>query len=147
MNSKIIGIVILVVAIGGSAAYFLTKNESIETNVKVEINQNEKLGLVINTAYPPKDISDIENSYEITSSSGIGRTNLYLHWNLLEPEQGNFDWRVSDILMKLNEKYNLKTTLYFSVINADRLGPFPEWMGNQALGKTLDFPNGWEIKH
>jgi hypothetical protein len=40
--------------------------------------------------------------------------------------------------MKLNEKYNLKTTLYFSVINADRLGPFPSWMGNQVIGKTLE---------
>ncbi len=35
-------------------------------------------------------------------------------------------------------KYNLKTTLYFSVINADRLGPFPSWMGNQALGESLE---------
>jgi len=40
--------------------------------------------------------------------------------------------------MKLNEKYNLKTTLYFSVVNADRLGPFPQWMGNQVIGKTLE---------
>ena len=41
-------------------------------------------------------------------------------------------------MMKLNEKYNLKTTLFFSVINADRLGPFPSWMGNQVLGDTLE---------
>ena len=40
--------------------------------------------------------------------------------------------------MKLNEKYNFKTTLFFSVINADRLGPFPSWMGNQAIGETLE---------
>ena len=38
----------------------------------------------------------------------------------------------------LNEKYNLKTTLFFSVINADRLGPFPYWMENQVLGKSLE---------
>ena len=56
----------------------------------------------------------------------------------LEPEKGNFDWRVTDIMMKLNEKYNLKTTLYLSVINADRLGPFPSWMGNQIIGKSLE---------
>tara|TARA_B100002052_G_C15721465_1_gene524349 strand:- start:36 stop:887 length:852 start_codon:yes stop_codon:yes gene_type:complete len=40
--------------------------------------------------------------------------------------------------MKLNDKYNFKTTLFFSVINADRLGPFPSWMGNQALGESLE---------
>ena len=140
MNSRIIGIIILVVAIGGATTYFLTKPDSINTNSiqNTEIDQNEKIGLVINTVNPPKSIEDIENSYKIASSSGIGRTNLYIHWDLLEPEKGNFDWRASDIMMKLNQKYNLKTTLYFSVMNADRLGPFPDWMGKQNLGKTLE---------
>ena len=140
MNSKIIGIVILVVAIGGSSAYFLTKNDSIDTisSQSEQISQNEKIGLVINTINPPTSIDDIENSYKIASTSGIGRTNLYIHWDQLEPEKGNFDWRVTDIMMKLNEKYNLKTTLYLSVINADRLGPFPSWMGNQIIGKSLE---------
>ena len=140
MNSKIIGIIILVVAIGGSSAYFLTKNDSIDTisSQNDQISQNEKIGLVINTINPPTSIDDIENSYKIASTSGIGRTNLYIHWDYLEPEKGNFDWRVTDIMMKLNEKYNLKTTLYFSVINADRLGPFPSWMGNQIIGKSLE---------
>ena len=140
MNSKIIGIIILVVAIGGSSAYFLTKNDSIDTisSQNDQISQNEKIGLVINTINPPTSIDDIENSYKIASTSGIGRTNLYTHWDQLEPEKGNFDWRVTDIMMKLNEKYNLKTTLYFSVINADRLGPFPSWMGNQIIGKSLE---------
>jgi hypothetical protein len=140
MNSKIIGIIILVVAIGGSSAYFLTKNDSIDTisSQNDQISQNEKIGLVINTINPPTSIDDIENSYKIASTSGIGRTNLYIHWDYLEPEKGNFDWRVTDIMMKLNEKYNLKTTLYLSVINADRLGPFPSWMGNQIIGKSLE---------
>jgi len=140
LNSKIIGIIILVVAIGGSSAYFLTKNDSIDTisSQNDQISQNEKIGLVINTINPPTSIDDIENSYKIASTSGIGRTNLYIHWDYLEPEKGNFDWRVTDIMMKLNEKYNLKTTLYFSVINADRLGPFPSWMGNQIIGKSLE---------
>jgi len=140
LNSKIIGIIILVVAIGGSSAYFLTKNDSIDTisSQNDQISQNEKIGLVINTINPPTSIDDIENSYKIASTSGIGRTNLYIHWDYLEPEKGNFDWRVTDIMMKLNEKYNLKTTLYLSVINADRLGPFPSWMGNQIIGKSLE---------
>ena len=140
MNSKIIGIAILVVAIGGASAYFLTKSDSVDTNsfLNQSISQNEKISLVINTINPPKSIDDLEEAYKVASTSGAGRTNLYVHWNQLEPEKGNFDWRVTDIMMKLNEKYNFKTTLFFSVINADRLGPFPSWMGNQALGETLE---------
>ena len=140
MNSKIIGIAILVVAIGGASAYFLTKSDSVDTNsfLNQSISQNEKISLVINTINPPKSIDDLEEAYKVASTSGAGRTNLYVHWNQLEPEEGNFDWRVTDIMMKLNEKYNLKTTLFFSVVNADRLGPFPSWMGNQALGQTLE---------
>ncbi len=140
MNTKIIGIVILVVAIGGASAYFLSKSDTSNSNLleTKSVIQNEKIGLVINTIYPPKSIDDLETSYKIASTSGIGRTNLYVHWDYLEPEEGKFDWRTIDIMMKLNEKYNFKTTLYFSVINADRLGPFPTWMGNQALGQSLE---------
>ena len=140
MNTKIIGIVVLVVAIGGASAYFLTKSDSVDTNSfsNQSILQNEKISLVINTINPPKSIDELEESYKIASTSGAGRTNLYIHWNQLEPQKGNFDWRATDIMMKLNEKYNFKTTLFFSVINADRLGPFPLWMGNQALGQTLE---------
>jgi len=138
--SKIVGIVILIVAIGGASAYFLTKTDSVgvDSFSNQSILQNEKIGLVINTINPPKSMDDLEEAYKVASTSGAGRTNLYVHWNQLEPEEGNFDWRVTDIMMKLNEKYNLKTTLFFSVINADRLGPFPSWMGNQALGQTLE---------
>ncbi len=140
MNSKIIGIIILVIAIGSASAYFLTKNDSVDTTYVSNdpIIQNEKVGLVINTINPPEGVLDIEESYKVASTSGVGRTNLYIHWDYIEPQQGTFDWRMTDIMMKLNEKYNLKTTLYFSVINADRLGPFPLWMGNQVIGKSLE---------
>ena len=140
MNTKIIGIIILVLAIGGSSVYFLTKNDSVDisTSSSESIHQNEKIGLVINTINQPKGVVYVEESYKLASTSGIGRTNLYIHWDQFEPEKGNFDWRVTDAMMKLNEKYNLKTTLFFSVINADRLGPFPPWMGNQLIGKSLE---------
>jgi len=140
LNSKIIGIVILVVAIGGASAYFLSKPGTINPDSLGNeiVTQNDKIGLVINTINPPQNIDDIEKSYKVASSSGIGRTNLYVHWYQLEPEKGNFDWRMTDIMMKLNEKYDLKTTLFFSVINADRLGPFPSWMDRQTLGKSLE---------
>tara|TARA_B100000029_G_scaffold175446_1_gene172720 strand:+ start:488 stop:1609 length:1122 start_codon:yes stop_codon:yes gene_type:complete len=140
MNPKIIGIAVLIVAIGGASAYFVITGNTIDSDNITEksLYQNEKIGLVINTINPPTGVADIEESYKIASSSGIGRTNLYVHWDYLEPEKGDFDWRVTDIMMKLNEKYNLKTTLYFSVINADRLGPFPQWMGYQVIGETLE---------
>ena len=140
MNTRIIGIIILVVAIGGASAYFITKNDPVETNSfsTQPISQNEKISLVINTINPPESIDDLEDAYKVASTSNAGRTNLYVHWSQIEPEKGNFDWRVTDIMMKLNEKYNFKTTLFFSVINADRLGPFPSWMGNQAIGETLE---------
>ena len=139
MNSKIIGIVIIVIAIGGASTYFLTKNDSDGSSFSNEtIPQNEKIGLVINTINPPKSIDDIEDAYKVASTSGAGRTNLYVHWSQLEPEKGTFDWTTTDLIMKLNDKYNFKTTLFFSVINADRLGPFPSWMGNQALGESLE---------
>ena len=140
MNSRVIGIAILIVAIGGASAYFITKSDPVDTNTfsNQQNSQNEKISLVINTINPPQGIADLESAYKVASTSGAGRTNLYVHWSQIEPEKGNFDWRVTDIMMKLNEKYNFKTTLFFSVINADRLGPFPSWMGNQAIGETLE---------
>ena len=140
MNSRVIGIAILIVAIGGASAYFITKSDPVDTNTfsNQQNSQNEKISLVINTINPPEGIADLESAYKVASTSGAGRTNLYVHWSQIEPEKGNFDWRVTDIMMKLNEKYNFKTTLFFSVINADRLGPFPSWMGNQAIGETLE---------
>ena len=86
MNTKIIGIVILAVAIGGSSAYFLTKDDSLDTNSTSNkpIYQNEKIGLVINTVNPPKGIVELEEAYKIASTSGIGRTNLYVHWDYLK---------------------------------------------------------------
>ena len=140
MNSKVIGIAILIVAIAGASAYFITKGDPVDTNSlsSEPISQNEKISLVINTINPPQSIEDLEEAYKVASTSGAGRTNLYVYWSQIEPEKGNFDWRVTDIMMKLNEKYNFKTTLFFSVINADRLGPFPSWMGNQAIGETLE---------
>ena len=110
MNTRIIGIIILVVAIGGASAYFITKNDPVETNsfLTQPISQNEKISLVINTINPPQSIDDLENAYKVASTSGAGRTNLYVHWSQIEPEKGNFDWRVTDIMMKLNEKYNLR---------------------------------------
>ena len=58
------------------------KDDSVDLSTP-SLTQNDKVGLVINTINPPKNIEDIENSYKIATSSGIGRTNLYVHWNQL----------------------------------------------------------------
>jgi hypothetical protein len=140
LNNKIIlGIAIAAIIAGASAVIISQNNISNTTYDTTEpVSQNDKVGLVMNTVNPPKTVSDIEHAYQIAATSGIGRTNLYVHWNQLEPEEGIFDWQTTDILMSLHQKYNIKTTLFFSVINADRLGPFPDWMGNQLIGKSLE---------
>ena len=101
MNTKIIGIVILVVAIGGASAYFITKNDPVETNSfsTQPISQNEKISLVINTINPPQSIDDLEDAYKVASTSGAGRTNMYVYWGQIEPEKGNFNWGTTDVLM------------------------------------------------
>jgi len=95
--------------------------------------QNEKLGLIINPSSNKITLDDLKNYYAQASSTGIGRTNLYLFWNLIEPEKGNYDWKQSDLWMNLNRQNNLKVTLYFSIINGKTLGPFPDWIGKPSL--------------
>ena len=140
MDTKIILGIAVAAVIVGIAIVVVSQNPLSDTTYGISepISQTNKVGLVINTVNAPKTIEDIEHSYQLASTSGIGRTNLYIHWNQFEPEEGVFNWKTTDILMSLNNKYNLKTTLFFSVVNADRLGPFPHWMGNQAMGKTLE---------
>lgn len=105
-----------------------------------------KVGLVINTPSTEVSLATLDKVYADAASTGIGRSNVYMFWNLLEPNEGEYDWGQPDILMGLNEKNGLKVTLYFSVINGDTLGPFPAWMGSpdiseigqDRLARTLD---------
>ena len=94
---------------------------------------NEKLGLVINSPSQSVSLEQVDQIFSDASSLGIGRSNVYLFWNIVEPQRGEFDWRQSDVLMGLNEKNDLKVTLFFSVINGERLGPFPDWIGNPSI--------------
>ena len=65
MNTKIIAIIILVLAIGGSSVYFLTKNDSVDisTSSSESIHQNEKIGLVINTINQPKGVVSVSYTH------------------------------------------------------------------------------------
>jgi len=105
------------------------------SNIEIVSTQqtNEKIGLVINSPNQPTTLQELDKTYTEASDSGIGRSNVYLFWNLIEPVRGEFDWKQSDILMGLNEKNNLKVTLYFSIINGETLGPFPNWIGKPSI--------------
>jgi len=130
MNKKILaiiaGVVIAVFIIGISLYQF--DSTSIGTQ-----NKNEKIGLVINTPTTSVSLKQLDDIYHEASSTGIGRSNVYLFWNIIEPAKGEFDWSQSDILMSLNKKNDQKVTLYFSIINGETLGPFPNWIGKPSL--------------
>ena len=94
---------------------------------------DEKIGLVINTPHSAISLQDLNQIYSDASSTGIGRSNVYLFWNIIEPVKGEYDWKQSDVLMSFNKNNDLKATLFFSVINGETLGPFPNWIGKPSL--------------
>ena len=130
MDKKILGIitgVIIAIAIIGVS---LSQTDGPPI---VDQNKNEKIGLVINTPTSSVSLKEIDEIYSDASSTGIGRSNVYLFWNLIEPQKGEFDWNQSDVLMGLDQKNDLKVTLYFSIINGETLGPFPDWIGKPSI--------------
>ena len=94
---------------------------------------NEKIGLVINSPNQSTTLQELNDVYSEAAGSGIGRSNVYLFWNLVEPARGEYDWGQSDALMSFNKNNDLKVTLYFSIINGETLGPFPNWIGKPSL--------------
>jgi hypothetical protein len=135
LNKAIIGGIVaaVVIAVITSAFLFSPNSGFIQSS-----SHNEKLGLIINPPSNKITLDDLKNYYTQASSTGIGRNNLYLFWNLIEPEKGNYDWKQSDILMNLNKQNDLKVTLYFSIINGKTLGPFPDWIGKPSLGSISE---------
>jgi hypothetical protein len=130
MDKKILGVVVgIVVIIAVAAAVSTSSSPEIITTLKA----NEKIGLVINPPNQSVTLQELDQIYSEASSTGIGRSNVYLFWNLVEPVRGEYDWQQSDVLMSLNKKNNLKVTLYFSIINGETLGPFPSWIGKPPL--------------
>jgi hypothetical protein len=119
-----IGIVIAVIAVAMSIS-----NPDILSSPQT----NQKIGLVINSPNQSTTLKELDQVYSEASDSGIGRSNVYLFWNLVEPVRGEYDWGQSDALMSFNKNNNLKVTLYFSIINGETLGPFPNWIGKPSL--------------
>ena len=132
MDKRILGIpvgIAVIAIITILAVVMITPNSELITSQK----HNEKIGIVINTPSQSISLQNLKQIYSDASSTGIGRSNVYLFWNIVEPTKGEFDWKQSDVLMSLNKKNHLKVTLYFSVINGETLGPFPNWIGKPSL--------------
>jgi len=116
-----------------------TESNVTETNyASLSSIDREKIGLVINSPTPPKTISDIQQVYVRGAESGVGRTNVYVLWTSFEPEYEKYNWDYLDVVMSFLQKNNMKATLFFSVVNGDQFGPFPDWMGKPGIGKTLE---------
>ena len=135
MNTKVITIIgaaiaISILAIVGTSIDFEDSNSS--------YTKSEKLGLVVNTPTSEITLKELSEIYETASETGIGRSNVYMFWNNIEPTRNTFDWKQHDVLMSLNKQNDLKVTLYFSLINGRSLGPFPSWIGNPSLASVSE---------
>ena len=128
MDKRILGIIIPVLVIIIASLLFISPSSENTTQ-----KNNENIGLVINSPSSSVSLQQLDKFFTDASSTGIGRSNVYIYWNIIEPVEGKFDWSQSDIIMGLNEKNNHKVTLYFSIVNGGTLGPFPNWIGNPTL--------------
>jgi len=134
-----IAMIIAILAIAPNIGVDTTESNVTETNyVSLSSIDREKIGLVINSATPLKTISDIQQVYVRGAESGVGRTNIYVLWTYFEPEPEKYNWDYLDVVMSFLQKNNMKATLFFSVVNGDQFGPFPDWMGKPGIGKTLE---------
>lgn len=132
MDKKILVSIIVGITIVGiifAITNFTNDSKTEPTNLIID----KKIGLVINTPTNSITLEELDKIYSSASTAGIGRSNVYLFWNIIEPEKNQYNWSQSDILMSLNQKNNLKTTLYFSIINGETLGPFPPWIGKPPI--------------
>lgn len=130
MDNRSLGIIVGIGVIIGIVSLVLSISD---IDIISPQPSNEKIGLVINSPNQSTTLQELNDVYSEASDSGIGRSNVYLFWNLVEPVRGEFDWTQSDALMSFNKNNNLKVTLYFSIINGETLGPFPNWIGKPSL--------------
>ena len=101
MNKKILGVVAGIAIIIAIAATVLTLPSS---EIITILEPNEKIGLVINSPNQSIALQELDQIYSEASNTGIGRSNVYLFWNLVEPVRGEYDLQQSDTLMNLNKK-------------------------------------------
>ncbi|MGI0045951.1 MAG: hypothetical protein ACREBB_02000 [Nitrosotalea sp.] len=138
-KKKVLGVAIGAAAVAVAiAVFFLVLQPQSQTISPItQTSPNLKLGLVIMPPTERPTFAQVHNAYIQAASTGIGRSNVYMLWPLVEPQQGTFNWQTYDILMGLNREQHLNVTLYFSIINNDQLGPFPNWLGQPNLDENL----------
>jgi len=133
LNSKtIVGIGAGIAAVIITVSFFAISSTE-QNGIEPMMTKNENIGLVVNAPASEITVQQLDEIYEEAASTGIGRSNVYLFWNMVEPQKGKFNFQETDIFMSLNKKNNLKVTLYFSIINGKTLGPLPDWMGKPQL--------------
>ncbi len=138
MNSKtIVGIGAGITAVIITVSFFAISSTE-QNGIEPMITKNENIGLVVNAPASEITVQQLGEIYEEAASTGIGRSNVYLFWNLIEPQKSEYNFQESDVLMSLNKKHDLEVTLYFSIINGKTLGPFPDWMGKPKLHAISD---------
>ncbi|MDE1726046.1 MAG: hypothetical protein KGH89_02115 [Thaumarchaeota archaeon] len=135
MKRKSIGIAIGATAAVIAVIFFLVMPN--QTQTQTQVVPNPKLGLVIMPLTARPTFNEIHNAYIQAASTGIGRSNVYMLWPIVESQKGTFNWQTYDILMGLNREQHLNATLYFSIINNDQLGPFPSWLGQPNIDDKL----------
>jgi len=97
MDKKILGVAAGIAVIIAIAAVVLTLPSSeIITTQKT----NEKIGLVINSPNQSVSLQQLDEIYSDASSTGIGRSNVYLFWNIIEPQRGEFNWSKTTVKKK-----------------------------------------------
>jgi hypothetical protein len=131
------------IAIGAAVAavvivvFFIVLQPQSQPQPVTQTTPNPKLGLVIMPPTERPTFDEVHNAYIQAASTGIGRSNVYMLWPIIEPQPGTFDWQPYDILMGLNREQHLNVTLYFSIINNEQFGPFPNWLGQPSLDANL----------
>ena len=115
MNKKILGAVIGAgIAITIAMIFFVIpqlQTGGPHSVVSVNSSHNPKLGLVIMPPTQTPTLQEIKNAYAQAASTGIGRSNVYLSWPVMEPKQGAYNWSYSDILIGLNREQGLNVKI------------------------------------
>ncbi len=127
---KSIRIAIGVASIVAVIVFLITSQSSQTMITQTQVAPNPKLGLVIMPLNERPTLDEVHSAYIQAASTGIGRSNVYMLWPAIEPQQDTFNWKTYDILMGLNREQHLNVTLYFSIINNEQQGPFPNWIGS-----------------
>ncbi|MEO2200490.1 MAG: hypothetical protein ABGW48_04910, partial [Nitrosopumilus sp.] len=100
MDKKKLGIIPVFAVIALVFVFIVSDNSVDDTDTTIpqvspKLN-NESIGMVINSPSSSVTLQQLDEIFADASSSGIGRSNVYLYWNMIEPVEGKFDWLQSD---------------------------------------------------